>query len=98
MATQAINKDPEWMGIILYEHKIGCSMLAQAVTESANEQIRNMFMDHLNKFFNLQKQCFDKMQQNGWYQVAQAQQQEFTRVQQTVTQAQTKMQQQAQMQ
>lgn len=96
MATQSQNKDKEWMGIILYEHKIGCSTLTTAVLESANDQLRTMFSDHLNKYFTLQKQCFDTMSSNGWYQVPQAQQQELTRLQNTMTQMQTQLQQQMQ--
>ena len=93
MATQSQNKDPEWMGIILYEHKIGCSTLTSAILESANNQIRSMFQDHLNKYFALQKQCFDTMSSNGWYQVPQAQQEELTRVQSSMTQMQSQLQQ-----
>lgn len=94
MATQTQNKDQQWSQIILNAHKHGCASLTSAITESANDQIRNMFMSHLTKYFGMQKRCFDTMQQHGWYQVPQAQQQEFTRVQQTMTQMQSQLQQQ----
>ena len=93
MAMQNQNKDQQWLMTILSEHKLGCSTLTSAILESANDQIRSMFMDHLTKYFDMQKQCFNNMQQHGWYQVAQAQQQEFTRVQQSMTQLQTQTQQ-----
>ena len=93
MATQSQNKDPEWMGIILYEHKLGCSTLTSAILESANDQLRTMFTNHLNQYFTLQKQCFNTMSSKGWYQVPQAQQQELTRVQTSMTQMQSQMQQ-----
>lgn len=96
MATQATNKDQQWTQTILSNHKLGCSLLTSAITESANEQIRNMFMENLTKYFGMQKRCFDTMQQHGWYQVPQAQQQEFTRVQQSLSQMQTQLQQQQQ--
>lgn len=93
MATQSQNKDQEWMGIILTEHKVGCTTLTTAILESANNQIRTMFTDHLNKYFTLQKKCFDTMSSNGWYQVPQAQQQELTRVQTSMSQMQAQLQQ-----
>ena len=93
MATQSKNRDQEWMGIILTEHKVGCTTLTTAVLESANEQIRTMFTNNLNKYFALQKQCFDTMSSNGWYQVPQAQQQELTRVQTSMSQMQAQLQQ-----
>ena len=98
MATQAQNKDQQWSQTILNCHKLGCATLTDAILESQNDQIRGMFLDHLNKYFGMQKKCFDTMQQHGWYQVPLAQQQEFTRVQQTMTQMQTQLQQQQQMQ
>ena len=93
MATQSQNRDQEWMGIILTEHKIGCTTLTTAILESANEQLRSMFNSNLNTYFRLQKECFDIMSSNGWYQIAQAQQQELTRVQNSMTQMQSQLQQ-----
>lgn len=86
-------KDMEWMGMLLYEHKLAASMLTTGVMESANPQVRQHFTSLLNQTLDHQKQIFDVMNQKGWYKVAPAPQEELTRIQQSFS----TMQQQQQM-
>ncbi len=86
-------KDMEWMGILLYEHKLAASMLTSSVMESANPQVRQHFSSLLNQTLNHQKQIFDVMNQKGWYKVAPASQEELSRVQQSFNMMQQQQQQ-----
>ena len=87
-----MSKDMEWMGILLYEHKLAASMLTSGVLESANPQVRQHFTSLLNQTLDHQKQIFDVMSQKGWYKVAPAPQEELTRIQQSFTTMQQQMQ------
>lgn len=85
-------KDMEWMGILLYEHKLAASMLTTSVMESANPQVRQHFTSLLNQTLDHQKQIFDVMNQKGWYKVAPAPQDELSRIQQSFSTMQQQMQ------
>lgn len=88
-----MSKDMEWMGILLYEHKLAASMLTSSVLESADQQVRQHFTGLLNQTFDHQKQLFDVMNQKGWYKVAPAPQDELSRIQQSFSMMQQQMQQ-----
>ena len=88
-----MSKDMEWMGILLYEHKLAASMLTSSVLESADPQLRQHFTSMLNQTFDHQKQIFDVMNQKGWYKVAPAPKEELTRIQQSFSQMQQQQQQ-----
>lgn len=88
-----MSKDMEWMGILLYEHKLAASMLTSSVLESADQQVRQHFTGLLNQTFDHQKQIFDVMNQKGWYKVAPAPQAEVSRIQQSFSSMQQQMQQ-----
>lgn len=85
-------KDMEWMGILLYEHKLAASMLTSSVLESADPQVRQHFSSLLNQTLDHQKQIFDVMNQKGWYKVAPAPQDELSRIQQSFSTMQQQMQ------
>ncbi|MGE5390616.1 MAG: spore coat protein [Deltaproteobacteria bacterium] len=85
-------KDMEWMGILLYEHKLAASMLTSSVIESADPQVRQHFTSLLNQTLDHQKQIFDVMNQKGWYKVAPAPQDELNRIQQSFSMMQQQMQ------
>jgi spore coat protein CotF len=84
-------KDMEWMGILLYEHKLAASMLTNSVLESANPQVRQHFTSLLNQTFDHQKQIFDVMNQKGWYKVAPAPQDQLSQIQQSFSMMQQQM-------
>lgn len=88
-----MGKDMEWMGILLYEHKLAAGMLTDAVIESAEPQVRQHFTSLLNQTLDHQKQIFDIMNQKGWYKVAPAPQEELGRIQQSFSTMQQQQQQ-----
>jgi len=73
--------DKEILNVMLNQHKQMASSLTNLILESANEQVRNTAMRALEQTFQHQKQIFDMMSQQGWYQVQQASQQDIARVQ-----------------
>lgn len=79
------NKDSEWLGILLSEHKLAATTLTSGVVESANPQVRQHFSSLLTKTLDHQKQIFDIMSQKGFYKVSPAPQDELTRIQQSIT-------------
>ncbi len=85
-------KEMEWMGNLLYQHKLAASMANNAVLESSNPQLRSHFTNILGETFNHQKQIFDVMNQKGWYKVDVAPQDQFSRVQQSLSSIQQQMQ------
>ncbi|MGE5396765.1 MAG: spore coat protein [Chitinophagales bacterium] len=87
-----MSKDSEWMGILLYQHKLAASMLTNGVLESADPQVRSHFSSMLNGCLDHQKKIFDVMNQKGWYKVAPAPQDEVSRIQQSFSSMQSQMQ------
>lgn len=83
----------EWMGILLYEHKLAAGMLNHGVLESATPQVRQHFSNLLNQTFDHQQQIFNLMNQKGWYKVEPAPQEELTRIQQGFSTMQQQQQQ-----
>lgn len=84
MAWNTNLSDKEIANAVLDNHKLGASSLTNLILESTNNQLRNDCMNVLKKTFEHQKQIFDIMTQKGWYQVANASQQDITRAQQQV--------------
>lgn len=88
-----MSKDMEWMGILLYEHKLAASMLTSGILESADPKVRQHFSNLLNQTLDHQKQIFDLMNQKGWYKVELAPQEELSRIQQSFSTMQQQQQQ-----
>jgi spore coat protein CotF len=80
MANQFTDK--ELMNVLLNEHKLQASSLNNLILESSSQQLRQDCINLLQDVYSHQKQIFDTMQQQGWYQVKQADQQEISRAQQ----------------
>jgi spore coat protein F len=76
--------DREITNVLLDEHKLGASALTTLILESSNQYLRNDATNLLTKTFQHQKQIFDLMNQKGWYQVQNANQQDISRAQQEV--------------
>lgn len=74
--------DKELLNVLLNQHKLQASSLNNLILESSSQQLRQDCINLLQDVYNHQKQIFDAMQQQGWYQVQQASQQEISRAQQ----------------
>ena len=86
-----MSKDMEWMGNLLYQHKLAATMATSAVLESANPQMRSHFTNLLNSTLHHQKQIFDIMNQKGWYPVDTAPNEQFSKVKQSLSSIQQQM-------
>jgi spore coat protein CotF len=85
-------RESEWMGILLYQHKLAASMLTSGVLESSNDQVRSHFKSLLDGTLDHQKDIYNMMSQKGWYKVQPAPQDELNRISQTMTTMQQQMQ------
>lgn len=88
-----MNKDMEWMGNLLYQHKLAASMATSAVLESGHPEVRSHFTNLLNATLHHQQQIFDLMNRKGWYQMEMASSDQYSRVQQSLSSIQQQMQQ-----
>lgn len=88
-----MSRDMEWMGNLLYQHKLAASMVTSAVLESSHPQLRSHFINLLNTTLHHQQQIFDLMNQKGWYKTEMASPEQFSRVQQSLSSVQQQMQQ-----
>jgi spore coat protein CotF len=88
-----VNKDMEWMGNLLYQHKLAASMATSAVLESGHPEVRSHFTNLLNTTLHHQQQIFDLMNRKGWYQMEMASPDQYNRVQQSLSSIQQQMQQ-----
>ena len=66
--------DEDLMNIVLSHQKYGATALSNLVLESASDALRRDVTNILEGTFTQQKQVFDYMSQNGWYQVQAASQ------------------------
>lgn len=83
--------DKEIVNVLLDEHKLAASSLANLILESNNQFLRNDVTSILTKTFQHQKQIYDLMSQKGWYQVQNASQQDVTKAQQDMQTIQSSM-------
>jgi spore coat protein CotF len=83
--------DKEITNVLLDQHKLTASSLTNLVLESNNQALRNDVTSLLTRTFQHQKQIFDLMNQKGWYQIQNANQQEITKAQQEMTTIQSSM-------
>lgn len=83
MSTINVN-DEDLTNIILAHHKYGASALSNLVLESSSAALRRDVTNILETTFNHQKQVFDYMSQNGWYQVKNASQTEIDTARNTI--------------
>ncbi|MGE5328069.1 MAG: spore coat protein [Deltaproteobacteria bacterium] len=77
--------DKEITNAVLGNHKLSATSLTNLILESSNNQLRTDCMDVLKRTLENQKQLFDVMSQKGWYQVANANQQDLSQAQQAVS-------------
>jgi spore coat protein F len=95
MPQQQMEQDKELIGTMIYQIKMECTTLCQAILESANDDVRSQLTSILTKALQNQKTVFDFMNQKGWYKVEAAPQEQFNRTQQSF---QSMQQMQSQMQ
>ncbi len=77
--------DKDITNALLNQHKLSASALTNLVLESSNQFLRNDVTNILTRTFQHQKQIFDLMSQNGWYQTQNASQQDITKAQQDIS-------------
>lgn len=83
--TQQSQQDMELVGTLLYQLKLESTSLVNTIMESANDNVRDELTDILNQSLQNQRDVFDFMNQQGWYKVEEAPQDQYQRVQQTFT-------------
>ncbi|KLU59946.1 coat F domain protein [Peptococcaceae bacterium CEB3] len=69
MPQQQMEQDKELVGTLIYQLKMECSSLLQAIIESANNDVRSQLTPILIKALQNHKTVFDFMSQKGWYKV-----------------------------
>lgn len=84
--------EKEWAGNLLYLQKLECTTLCTAALESNSDQVRNHITGLLNKAIQNQKALYQIMSSKGWYNVEAAPQEQYNRIQQSVTTMQSQMQ------
>ncbi|MGE5403530.1 MAG: spore coat protein [Candidatus Saccharibacteria bacterium] len=88
-----MSKDSEWMGILLYQHKLAAGLLTDGILESSDTKVRSHFENMFDKCVEHHKHIFDVMNQKGWYKVEPAPQDQLSRVQQSFSTLTQQMQQ-----
>ena len=71
-------RDKDLAAAVLSDLKLTCSCINQKILETANEQLRQSYLNILNETYNEHKQVFDMMHQRGWYKTIPARQQEIS--------------------
>lgn len=88
-------EDRDIMRNLLNEVKYMANSLNQYILEASGEELRRDYMTVLGEVYAQQKQVYDLLQQKGYYNPKQAQQQDVTQVQGKFTQGQQQQQNQS---
>lgn len=86
-------KEKEMVNDALASQKYLTSSYNTAATEATNSQLRQDFRNILSDEHKYQEQLFNIMNQKGWYNPAQADQEQLNQAQTKYTQMQNQMQQ-----
>ena len=81
--------DKELVTILVNEHKLSASSMANLILESSDQSLRNDATNILTRTFQHQKQLFDLMSQKGWYATKAATQQDLSTAKQEVSKIQS---------
>lgn len=84
--------DRDIMQVVLTETKHLAESLNSYILESSTEQLRRDYMTVLGDIYSQQKQVFDMMQQQGYYEVKNAQPQDIKQAQSKFSQSGSQMQ------
>jgi spore coat protein F len=78
-------EDKEILNVVLSQHKLYATSIANLILESGNQTLRNDAVSVLQNTFKHQKKVFDFMSQKGWYPTDTASPQDISRAREEVT-------------
>lgn len=86
--TQAQLQDQDVLQSVLNQAKLMASSINQFILEASTEELRRDYMNVLGEVYAQQKQVYDIMQQKGYYNPGEAEQQNVAKVQKKFAQGQ----------
>lgn len=73
-----MERDQEILGIILELEKNMVKNYATALTEASNDKLTNEFLTSLTDISDVQRQVYNYMSKQGWYQIEEAKENKIT--------------------